>query len=665
MKILLALLISLPLAAQQAAPKPEEAKPAAEAPKEEAAAAPAEKNVSGSVDFGYRWRGEIRRSEQTYRSLVDLQEGPRLFDLDLTFQDPSKRLFDRADLSATGWGGEPHSLLRADARKSGVYRLSVDYRNILYYNFLPSFAVTDLGRGPFANERAFDTRRRNLNADLELMPGRRIIPYLGYSRDSGSGSGVTPFVLDATNEYPVRNLLRDKTDLYRGGVRLELNRFHVTLEQGGSKFKDDQFVSTADRNFGDRTTPLLGQTLVLDNLAQAYGVRGDSIYSKAVVTAAPAAWVDLFGHFVYSRPSSDVNYSSNSQGLFAQLGTARFFNGQFDTLFAQAKQPHTSGNAGFELRPVKRVRVVESILTDRFHNASSAVLAEQLFFGTGANRTIESSGLNSLDRMVYNFNRQQFDVIVDLSSKLTLRGGHRFEWGDAQVRSRSLDTRASEAGELRRQVGLAGASFRPLQNLTLSLDYEQAAGDRSYFRTSLFDSRKIRARARYQLMPSLLLAANFTVLNNENPTPGVQYKFGSRSSSLSLQWMPQGGKRVSLLGEYSRATLSSDLTYLDPLFRTRESSYYWDNAHVATALVDVNLYSMAGSQGRISLGGSLFRSHGSRPTNYYQPVWRLQLPLFKHVQWFGEWRWYGYSEPFYLYEGFRTHLFMTGLRLSL
>lgn len=664
MKILLALFLALPLAAQQAAPAPQEAKPAAaeEEKKAEAPAAAAEKNVSGSVDFGYRWRSEVRGREQTYRSLVDLNEGPRLFDLDLAIQDPGKRLFDRIDLSAAGWGGEPHSHIRADARKSGAYRLSVDYRNILYYNFLPSFADPGIARGSFMNERAFDTRRRFLNADLELMPGRRIIPYLGYMHDSGSGSGITPYVGDG-NEYPVWTRLRDKTDHYRGGVRVELSRFHVTLEQGASKFKDDQFVGTADRNFGNRNTPLLDQRLVLDNLSQAYGVRGDSIYSKAVVTASPASWVDLNGQLLYSRPSSDVKYSNSAAGLFAQLSAARFFTGQYDTLFAAAKQPHTSGSGSVELRPLRRVRIVESIMTDRFHNASSAVLAEQLFFAKGA--ASENLNLNSLDRLVYNYNRQQLDVIVDATSQLTLRGGFRYEWGDALVRSGALDLRGREAGELKRKVALAGFNFRPLKRLALTLDYEKGAGDRSYFRTSLYDYQKIRARARYQLLASLNVAANFTVLDNQNPTAGVQYDFQSRASTLSINWTPQGGKLFNLLGEYSRSTLSSDIGFLDPLYRTRERSFYRDNAHVVSGLLDLNLPAVGGTKGKITLGGSMFLSNGSRPTNYYQPVGRVLLPIVKHVQWFGEWRWYGYSEPFYLYEGFRAHLFMTGLRLTL
>jgi hypothetical protein len=43
---------------------------------------------------------------------------------------------------------------------------------------------------------------------------------------------------------------------------------------------------------------------------------------------------------------------------------------------------------------------------------------------------------------------------------------------------------------------------------------------------------------------------------------------------------------------------------------------------------------------------------------------RLSLPLQKRVSWNTEWKYYGYGEQFYLYEGFRAQVFMTGLRLT-
>jgi hypothetical protein len=67
---------------------------------------------------------------------------------------------------------------------------------------------------------------------------------------------------------------------------------------------------------------------------------------------------------------------------------------------------------------------------------------------------------------------------------------------------------------------------------------------------------------------------------------------------------------------------------------------------------------------KLAAGGSFFISSGSQPTSYYQPEAKLWLPLGGHVSWFTEWRYYGYGEAFNLYEGFRTHLVTTGLRLS-
>lgn len=67
---------------------------------------------------------------------------------------------------------------------------------------------------------------------------------------------------------------------------------------------------------------------------------------------------------------------------------------------------------------------------------------------------------------------------------------------------------------------------------------------------------------------------------------------------------------------------------------------------------------------KLTAGGSFFISSGSNPSNYYQPIAKLLLPLGKNVNWFTEWRYYGYGEAFYLYEGFRAHLVTTGLRFT-
>ncbi|MCX6627124.1 MAG: hypothetical protein NTW28_05795 [Candidatus Solibacter sp.] len=183
--------------------------------------------------------------------------------------------------------------------KRGLYDLTGDYRNIAYFNALPSFANPLAPRG--FNERAFDTRRRSGQVDLQFFPGKHVLPYLVFERNSGYGHGVETWLQDANNEYAVPLLLRDSTNNYRGGLRLEYNRWHVTVEQGGTTYKDDDQASFNGVHYGDRTTPLLGSTLVLNTLRQTYGVRGASLYSKVLATASPFSWMNLYGQYLHSK----------------------------------------------------------------------------------------------------------------------------------------------------------------------------------------------------------------------------------------------------------------------------------------------------------------------------------------------------------------------------
>ena len=684
MKAWPALLILLPLAAQETAPavKPtapalqeiapasQETKPAVTETRpaaQDAAPAAAEAAVSaatpeprltGSVDGGFRWRMGVGGSLATYRSVVNLGEGPKLFGLDLSFQSATRRWFDRIDVRGYNWGGDPYNTAHVDVTRHGWYNFNFDYRNIAYYNFLPSFADPTINQGFFLDQHSYDTHRRMSDFELELLPGRRIVPYLAYSRDAGSGNGITDFVSDV-NEYPVADRLRDQANNFRGGVRIEMSRFHVTFEQGGITFKDDQLVFTDEENFGNRRTPFLGQQLFLTNLTQAYGVRGTSIYSKALVTANPVSWIDLFGQFLYSRPDTDVHYAQFNTGQFVDLSSLLFFTSQLDLLNATAKMPHTSGTVGFELRPLRSVRVIESFMTDRLHNASFASLTQNIIAPPVAPQITDFT-----DRLVWNYNQQQIDVLYEVTPKITARGGYRYVWGDGLTRGSLISGQPTESGELRRQVGLAGFSYRMARGVSLNVDYEGAAGDRTYFRTSLQDYQRARVRARYQPYTSLTITGGFGVLSNQNPTPTVNYDFLSRDMSASALWNPNGGKRIALVADYTRSTLRSDINYIVPQDFQRAQSLYRDNAHQANALLDFMVPGFGKQGPRMALGGSLFYSSGSRPTHFYEPLMRFTTPAYRRVCWYGEWRYYGFGEPFYLYEGFRSHLMTVGLRIT-
>ena len=254
---------------------------------------------------------------------------------------------------------------------------------------------------------------------------------------------------------------------------------------------------------------------------------------------------------------------------------------------------------------------------------------------------------------------------MDATRQLTLRGGYRYVWGDARtLLTPAAGLLSAETADLRRHVGKGGFTYRPTTRVSVSADVEAAATSRVYFRTSLNDYQRMRLKARYQATNTLTFAADVSLLNNQNPTPGINYDFLSRNNSVSVLWTPASAKRILLQASYLRSTVRSDTTYIAPQFFERERSFYRDNAHMVDGRTDLVLPGYAGMAPRLSVGGAFFWSSGSRPTQHYQPLGSLALPISKSIIWTSEWRYHGFGESLYGFEAFRTHLITTGLRVD-
>ncbi len=617
-----------------------------------------EKKFTATFDFGNRWVQDIAGSTDTYRSLVDLGDGPKLFGATAAYRNPAGRLADRIDVTANSWGGDPYNGGSIEAEKSGAYSLRMDYRNVLYFNSLPSFANPLLAEGVLFSQRSFDMQRRQFDATLRVKPQSRITPFFAYSYAAGFGQGVTNFVSDGNN-FPVHTDLDDLLHTVRGGAEIEFSKLSLTLEQGVTVFNDAQEIFFgAGGNRGNRRTTLFGQELILDSLRQSYDASGNGVFNRAVVQGHPWERLSFAGQFLYSQPSIEVNYQEEAAGDFFALRALAPFTNQLGSSLAEANRPHPSGSWNTEVRPTGRLRVVHSWYTDRFH-VSSGAFSSQLRNTGREDETVQQS----FDRLVLNYNQSQIDVIYDAGDRVTLRGGHRYVWGEAQVRQPTLllGTGLGESGKIRRHVGLAGGVIRAGPGLSITMDFEASPGDRTFFRTGLMDYQKGKVRARYRAKPALTFSGSFSILDNQNSDPEVRFEMQSRQSSFSVYWTPGGNRRFSLLADYTRATLHSSIPIVVGPFLERQLAGYQDNGHHAGAYGEINLARNV----RLSLGGSLSVNSGSRPTRYYQPQARVEGPLAGRVSWFAEWRWYGFTERRFAYENFRAHVIETGLRLHL
>jgi hypothetical protein len=264
-----------------------------------------------------------------------------------------------------------------------------------------------------------------------------------------------------------------------------------------------------------------------------------------------------------------------------------------------------------------------------------------------------------------NYSQEQIDLMVDVSNKLTVRVGYRYVWGDASdVTLPIAGLTGYEQGQLRRNAGIAGVTYKPTSKLSFNGEVEAATSSGSYFRTSLYNYQKMRVRGRYQLKPTLQFAVDANLLNNQNPTPGINYDYLAHQESASVIWSPTAAKGWDFQGSYTRSTIYSNISYLEPQTLQAQQDLYRDNSHTVTLLLDGKLPLAADRIATLSAGGSMFLSSGSRPTSFYQPIVRLSVPVTRQMAWVSEWRYYGFGETFTIYENFRTHLVTTGLRLT-
>jgi hypothetical protein len=618
--------------------------------------------LTGFIDLGFRWRG-VAGNEDAYRNIVNLGSGPKLFSADFTVRDPKKRAFDNVHVRAFHWGDEPYELLHVDATKSNIYNVNADYRNIALFTFLPSYADPLYSQGITLDEQGLDERNHLTSISLDLLPLSHVVPYFAFDRDFTSGTGISTFV-SLANQYPVQSSFSYSMNSYRGGVRLQFRRFHFTLEQGGTTISEYEtlFQSPGSINYGNNDSKLfLQQTLYLTQFLADYRISGSSIYSKGVLTATPASWVDLYGQFLFSQPETNVNYVQTATGNLVIESQLLFYSSQLYLSSAAAKMPHTTASAGAEIRPARKVRILEAWLTDRLHNSGNQVADNQLSGIQQQPQTSETINSMLASSLVYNYNQNEIDVFYDPTPKLTLRGGYRYVWGSGNQVILPIEGLAGLVqASLSRNIGIASATYRSGRKLFVTAEAEGGASGDVYFRRSLYNYERVRGLVRYRPADSLNVVGDFTYLNNETPIPSIDYNYQFIQGSLSVGWTPKSGKFGDYETSYTRVSLSSNINYLVPQTLTPAVSRYTENGNTWTALFNFTFPRKI----KLTAGGSFFTNSGSRPTNFFEPTGTLWVPVQKHVTLFAEYSYYGYGQPFYVYEGYRANAVIGGIRFT-
>ena len=227
-------------------------------------------NIKQSIEFGGRLTS-VTGNEQTYDTMVNLQQGPRLlnFTTEMRSLDHRGTFFDRLYFSNFGYGGDPNvvSVLRISKNKWYMFDASFRHDENFWdysllgnpYNPAPPPANAPANFNPVAtappnvlntavvatSPHLYNTRRNMQSYGVTILPDSKIRLRLGFNHTSNNGPAFTTDH-EGTEQYFLQNL-SNTMNQYRLGVDFRfLPRTNISYDEIWSYYKADP--GTTDQN---------------------------------------------------------------------------------------------------------------------------------------------------------------------------------------------------------------------------------------------------------------------------------------------------------------------------------------------------------------------------------------------------------------------------------
>ena len=596
--VLLVLLAALPLLAQASAQTP-----GSQDQGTEQGVTAAGYQIHTSTEVGFRFNDRTG-SPGMYDTLVNLQQGPRLLEEDLSMQSLAHEgvLFDNLFISSFGWGGDPDNALRVRADKDKWYNFQGSFRrdqNFFDYDLLanPLNPPTSSPSVPILNSpHEFETTRRMSDVDLTLLPESKLSFRLGYSRNNMTGPSFTSVHegTDALLSQPWNTTLNG----YRLGVDWKVApRTVISYDQFLDYFKGDtdQYlyptfpallpggagtvylglpIDTANRIPCAPTGSTLISAGVLTNLnCGAY-----FSYSRLerVRTSIPTErislrsnyWnrLDLTTSFSYSSADMTTPLNESFNGLIPRTSTRAFT----DTGTGSANRISDVADIGATFHLTKRLRLVDKFYFWAYRIPENANFNEIDSICTGpctlltplsatapaSTPTITQASFNQ------NWKRNQTELDWDITSKIGARVGYRY--GDQKfTHFNDFLPGDEDRFNIHEYTALFGGWARPVHGLRLNFDLENVNYDNVIVRVEPRKEQRYRFQTSYSPRPWAVLGGSINVLDDSNGDPTTNYQGHNRNYGFTASLTPRERYGLDLAYNYNDLQQNSIICFND------------------------------------------------------------------------------------------------------
>ena len=640
-------------------------------------------NVISSLEIGVRGLS-VSGSDNKYRSDLNYSPGVRLFDSSffLRSREGSGGPFDEFLVNTSGWGGDPHGYTRVSVEKSGSYRFDANVRRARYFNALGSIA--NPLNAP-VGQHTSNTRHNFSDFDFTGLPENRTLKfYLGYSRDTREGPGITTARFGG-DEYAINLNSDTRANNFRAGIDARLLGFDLSLLQGARYFKDNSSYSVTLTNQGNN----IANTSRIDQLIREIPTQGTHYFTRFSAHRLFAKKLDFTGRFIYLSGRS--RYS-----LFEQT-TGRLANGnlavpQTARASGETKRPSSIGDIGVTLLATSKFRISNTFRFDNFRINGEEPLVDVLRPRTAAGVPLATVTTTSFFARTTKYRRFMNTIEADyqFNPSYSVHAGYRFTDRHIELahldRTTTLTTRAEEVDN-QTHAAIFGLKARPVKAWTIYFDGEHGDADSVFTRLANNDFTNLRLRNRINANNQISL--NFAVITKDNTNPAdvitspnipfttppgaLDVNVKSRNFTSSVDWTPNAN--FSLSSGYTHMRITSIAGILLPISgqrRVGESQYFsrdnffFFNAFVrptsrVTFYAGYHINKDDGQGDRVSPSNVILID--SYPMSFQSPEARITLRLNRVLDWNVGYTYYNYKDTFFPVQNYHAHLPYTSLRI--
>lgn len=527
----------------------------------------AQSSVPFELELGYRWL-DLSGNMDMYKTQVNELEGGSLRNFSLWADNVDGSLVDHVRIDASDFGTEPASFFRLDTGKSGLYNLTINYREADHFSALPAFANPLLADGILPGQHTIDRNRSMLDLELELTRWHNITPFVGYSWNQYDGPATTTYHL-GQGDFQLGSYLDEKDRELRAGFSFNTGSVWGRVTQGWRTFSSNEGLTLTGTGDSNSDLPILDHPIHADAIYRTSRTDVDTPFTNVVVAGNVMDRVTLIGNYARFSADSDGTESESSEGSFISFPLSRFFDGLNESITSKAKNKTWRGGARAEVRLTDRIDLLASWQRNHRELDGSALI-DSLFLDSITFGGIDRRDLETVLNATNALERDDDTFSIGLSAR---------SWGPFAARASysQLDQDVTVTEDLSEIVvpGAQSGTFkRTVRTLDLGGSYSNAGftllaswkrdrADDPVLRTDFLDRDRYRFRAAWA-SPNRLFRIGVTTENTDqtNDRSGIGYDGSIRQYAGDLEFNP--AETFSLHGSYSKYKADSTVSYRLP-----------------------------------------------------------------------------------------------------